>query len=101
MRWRIDETTGDLVIEREDNDDDLIQELSEIAEVDAILRIAEEFDGELELVSPEDIGALTDGTIFYDPSTDRYYWHANYQIESLIEPLVETGETRIPEAQDG
>lgn len=101
MRWHIDESTGDLVILQEDNDADLMQELFEIAEVDAILRIAEEFDGELEFVSPEDIGALTDGPIFYDPATDRYYWFSDYMLGSLIGPLVRTGETRIPEAPDG
>lgn len=110
MKWEIDPSTCELVISSEEGDVDLIQELQLMSELMAISQICEEFEGELDLVNPEEIGALTEAPIFIDLTTGAHprdggthgfgdiYWFPNYQVEGMIDTLAEKGEVRLERA---
>ena len=69
-----------------------VQGLGEQIDKPSIFEVMEDFfTSGWEEVRPEDIGVLTSGEIFSDPN-GNVYWHERYQIEDMVEELMNGNE---------
>tara|TARA_Y100000310_G_C20451294_1_gene700869 strand:- start:507 stop:803 length:297 start_codon:yes stop_codon:yes gene_type:complete len=94
MDWKIE--GHELVITMEDSDDDIREDLEACVgdDLEGCALISEYFWRALDVIAPEEVGALTNSPLLLDASTETVYWFPNYQIENPIETLLEVGAVR-------